>query len=96
MTDHRRTGNRDVERRERFRERAGAEWIAGAEEERRRLNGLAMTAELEDGSRRRGFARLSSAVSQSMSARTKPQGAESMKPRMRHPGRAIVRRTGRE
>jgi hypothetical protein len=45
MTDHRPAGDRDVQRRQRLRERLRANWIAGAEEEWRRQNGRPMTAE---------------------------------------------------
>ncbi len=45
MTDHRPAGERDVERRERLRERARAEFIVGAEEEHRKRTGRALTAE---------------------------------------------------
>ena len=53
MTDHRPAGDRDMERRERLRERLRAGWIAGAEEDWRRRNGRPMTAEeLEQALRR--------------------------------------------
>ena len=45
MTDHRSAGDRDVERRQRLRERLRAEWIAEAEEEWHRRTGRPMTAE---------------------------------------------------
>jgi hypothetical protein len=45
MTDHRQAGDLDLDRRERLRERARAEFVAGAEDEHRRLTGRSMTAE---------------------------------------------------
>jgi hypothetical protein len=45
VTDHRPAGDRDLERRQRLRERLRAEWISGADEEWRPRTGRPMTAE---------------------------------------------------
>ena len=45
MAEHRQAGDPDLERRERLRERARAEFVAGAEDDHRRLTGRSMTTE---------------------------------------------------
>jgi hypothetical protein len=45
MQEHRAAGGRDLQRRQRLRERLRAAWIAGAEEEWSKRTGRAMTAD---------------------------------------------------